>query len=110
MSKFGRAPTMAQAGVYGAVTHYLKTMATTDETSGKAIVKKMKEIPINDFMGKNVQIREDGRVMRDIYLVQVKTPKESKEPWDYYKILATVPANDAFRPLSEGGCSFVTAK
>ncbi|MEA2868598.1 MAG: branched-chain amino acid transport system substrate-binding protein [Bradyrhizobium sp.] len=110
MSKFGRAPTMAQAGVYGAVTHYLKTMATTDETSGKAIVKKMKETPINDFMGKNVQIREDGRVMRDIYLVQVKTPKESKEPWDYYKILATVPANDAFRPLSEGGCSFVTAK
>lgn len=109
-SKFGRAPTMAQAGVYGAVTHYLKTMVTTDETSGKAIVKKMKETPINDFMGKNVQIREDGRVMRDIYLVQVKTPKESKEPWDYYKILATVPANDAFRPLSEGGCSFVTAK
>lgn len=110
MGKFGRAPTMAQAGVYGAVTHYLKTVATTDETSGKAIVKKMKETPINDFMGKNVQIREDGRVMRDIYLVQVKTPKESKEPWDYYKILATVPANEAFRPLSEGGCSFVSAK
>lgn len=110
MAKFGRAPTMAQAGVYGAVTHYLKTIATTDETSGKAIVKKMKETPINDFMGKNVQIREDGRVMRDIYLVQVKTPKESKEPWDYYKILTTVPANEAFRPLSEGGCPFVSAK
>jgi branched-chain amino acid transport system substrate-binding protein len=111
MEKFGgRAPTMAQAGVYGAVNHYLKTIATTDETSGKAIVKKMKEMPINDFMGKNVHIREDGRVMRDIYLVQVKTPKESKEPWDYYKILATVPANDAFRPLAEGGCSFISKK
>ena len=110
MEKVSRAPTMAQAGVYGAVTHYLKTIAATDETSGKAIVKKMKETPINDFMGKNVEIREDGRVMRDIYLVQVKTPKESKEPWDYYKILATVPANDAFRPLSEGGCSFISAK
>jgi branched-chain amino acid transport system substrate-binding protein len=110
MEKFSRAPTMAQAGVYGAVNHYLKTLATTDETSGKAIVKKMKEIPVNDFMGKNVQIREDGRVMRDIYLVQVKSPKESKEPWDYYKILATIPANEAFRPMSEGGCPFVTAK
>lgn len=110
MEKFSRAPTMAQAGVYGAVTHYLKTIAATDETSGKAIVKKMKETPINDFMGKNVQIREDGRVMRDIHLVQVKSPKESKGPWDYYKILATVPANDAFRPLAEGGCSFIAAK
>ncbi|MBJ7404830.1 MAG: ABC transporter substrate-binding protein [Bradyrhizobium sp.] len=110
MAKFGRAPTMAQAGVYGAVQHYLKTLATTDETSGRAIVKKMKATPVNDFMGHNVQIREDGRVMRDIYLVQVKTPQESKEPWDYYKILATVPANEAFRPLSEGGCSFVSGK
>ena len=87
-----------------------KTLATTDETSGRAIVKKMKATPVNDFMGHNVQIREDGRVMRDIYLVQVKTPQESKEPWDYYKILATVPANEAFRPLSEGGCSFVSGK
>jgi branched-chain amino acid transport system substrate-binding protein len=110
MEKFGRAPTMAQAGVYGAVTHYLKTLSTTDETSGRAIVKKMKELPVNDFMGKNVRIREDGRVMRDIYLVQVKTPKESKGPWDYYKILATVPAEEAFRQLSEGGCAFITGK
>jgi branched-chain amino acid transport system substrate-binding protein len=110
MKKFSRAPTMAQAGVYGAVNHYLKTLATTDETSGKAIVKKMKEMPVNDFMGKNVQIREDGRVMREIYLVQVKTPQESKDPWDYYKILATVPAEEAFRPLSEGGCPFIAAK
>lgn len=109
MQKFNRAPTMAQAGVYGAVLHYLKALAATDETSGRALVKKMKEMPVNDFMGKNVHIREDGRVMRDMYLVRVKSPAESKEPWDYYDILATVPANEAFRPLSEGGCSFISA-
>lgn len=110
MKATNRAPTMGQAGVYGAVTHYLKTLAATDETSGRAIVKKMKAMPVNDFMGKNVQIREDGRVMRDMHLVRVKSPAESKEPWDYYKILATVPANEAFRPLSEGGCAFITKK
>lgn len=110
MKIFNRAPTMGQAGVYGAVLHYLKILAATDETSGRAIVKKMKATPINDFMGKNVHIREDGRVMRDMYLVRVKSPAESKEPWDYYQILATVPANEAFRPLSEGGCAFISEK
>ena len=73
----------------------------------KAVMAKMKEMPINDFMTRNGRIREDGRVIRDMYLMQAKTPDESKSEWDLAKIIATIPGEQAFRPLAEGGCPLV---
>ena len=71
-------------------------------------MKKMQETPVNDFFAKNGKLRPDGRMVHDMYLVQVKSPAESKAPWDYYKILRTIPGDQAFRPLQEGGCPLVT--
>ncbi len=107
MAETNKVPTMVQAGVYGAVTHYLKAIAAAKTDEGKAVVAKMREIPINDFMTHNGKLREDGRVMRDMYLFQVKSPAESKYPYDYYKQLAVIPADQAFRPLSESECPLV---
>ena len=73
----------------------------------KAVMAQMKKLPINDFMTKDGKVREDGRVIRDMYLMQVKTPEESKGPWDLAKIIATVPGDEAFRPLSDGACPLV---
>jgi branched-chain amino acid transport system substrate-binding protein len=100
-------PSMDQAGVYGAVMHYLKAIATAGTDDGPKVVEEMRELPINDFMTKNGKLREDGRVLRDMYLFQVKKPEESKYPFDYYKLLATIPAAEAFRPLSESECPLV---
>ncbi len=107
MEQIKKPPTMVQAGVYGAVTHYLKAMQAAGTEDGPKVVAKMRELPINDFMTKNGKLREDGRVMRDMYLFQVKTPAESKYQFDYYKQLATIPADQAFRPLSESECPLV---
>jgi branched-chain amino acid transport system substrate-binding protein len=103
----GRKPSMLQAGDYTAVTHYLRAIekAGTDDAAG--VMASMKATPINDFMTKRGWIREDGRVMRDMYLYQVKSPAESKGPWDYYKLLATIPPEEAFRPIEKGNCSLV---
>jgi len=103
----GIPPTFPQAGVYTEVMHYLKAIQAAGTDEATAVVKKMREIPINDFMVKNGSIRIDGRVMRDMYLAQVKSPAESKYPFDYYKILATIPRDEAFRPLKDGGCPLV---
>jgi branched-chain amino acid transport system substrate-binding protein len=103
----GRKPTMVHAGVYSAVSHYLKAVAAANTLDGTAVADKIREIPINDFMDKNVQIRKDGRVMRDFYLFQVKKPSESKGPWDYYNLVRTIPAEEAVRPLAEGHCPLV---
>ncbi|MCG5235782.1 ABC transporter substrate-binding protein [Xanthobacter oligotrophicus] len=100
-------PTFYQAGVYGAVTHYLKAVKAARTDSAGPVMAKMKDTPINDFMTKDGKVREDGRVIRDMYLFQVKTPAESKLPWDYYKLAATVPGDKAFRPLSESDCPLV---
>jgi branched-chain amino acid transport system substrate-binding protein len=100
-------PTMIQAGVYSAVTHYLKAIDATGTDEAKAVIARMKSIPISDFFAKNGRIREDGRMVHDMYLVQVKTPAESKGEWDLYKILATVPGDQAYRPIGEGGCPLV---
>jgi branched-chain amino acid transport system substrate-binding protein len=100
-------PTMVQAGVYGSIMHYLKAIAAAKSDDGKTVVAKMRELPINDFMTKNGKLREDGRVMRDMYLYQVKKPSESKYQFDYFKLLATIPADQAFRPLSESECPLV---
>lgn len=104
LKRVNKVPTMPNAGVYGAVTHYLKAIEAAGTDDATKVVQKMKELPINDFFTKNGSIREDGRVMRNIYLFQVKSPAESKYPFDYYKLIATIPAEQAFRPLSEGGC------
>ena len=104
IARVNKVPTMANAGVYGAVLHYLKGIEAAKTDEAKAVVSKMKALPINDFFTKNASVREDGRVMRDLYLFQVKTPAESKYKYDYYKLLDTIPAEKAFRPLAEGGC------
>ena len=107
MEQIHKPPTMVQAGVYGAVMHYLKAIDAAKTTDGLKVVAEMRALPINDFMTKNGKLREDGRVMRDMYLFQVKTPAESKYPFDYYKQLAVIPAEQAFRPLSESECPLV---
>jgi branched-chain amino acid transport system substrate-binding protein len=103
----GRKPTMVHAGVYSAVAHYLKAVAAANTLDGTAVADKIRAIPINDFMDKDVRIRVDGRVMRDFYLYQVKTPAQSKGPWDYYNLVRTIPAEEAVRPLAEGHCPLV---
>jgi branched-chain amino acid transport system substrate-binding protein len=100
----GKPPTSPQAGIYGAVTHYLRAMAAAGTEDGAKVVAQMRAMPINDFMTKNGRVREDGRVMRDMYLFEVKKPAESKYPFDYYKQLAAVPGDQAFRPASESEC------
>ncbi|OYU47634.1 MAG: ABC transporter permease [Rhizobiales bacterium PAR1] len=100
----GRVPNEAQAGTYSAINHYLKAVQETKSTDGPAVVAKMREIPINDFQMKNVRIREDGQVMRPMYLAQVKSKAESKAPYDYYTIKATIPAEQAWRPAAESTC------
>ena len=100
-------PTMVQAGVYSAVQHYLKAVQALGSKDSLAVASKMKEMPINDFFAKNGRIREDGRMVHDMYLAQVKTPAESKYPWDYLNILKVIPGNEAFRPLSESECPLV---
>jgi branched-chain amino acid transport system substrate-binding protein len=103
-SKMKRMPTMVQAGVYGAITHYLKAVQAAGSKDPDAVMAKMREMPIDDFMTHDGKLRIDGRVLRDMYLYEVKTPAESKYPWDYLKLLQTIPADEAFRPLDEGGC------
>ena len=100
-------PNMSQAGVYSSTMHYLKAVkaAGTDETG--AVMKKMRELPVNDFFAKNGRIREDGRMVHDMYLFEVKSPQESKSPWDYYKLRATIPAAEAFQPLAKSSCALV---
>lgn len=106
MERFnGKAPGSLQAAVYGAVTHYLKSIDAAKTDEAKAVSAKMREMPINDFYTKDGKIRSDGRVIRNMYLLQIKKPAESNYPWDYYKVLATVPGDEAFRPQVEGGCS-----
>ena len=105
----GNMPTMVQAGVYAAVTHYLKAVAALkDDSDGKAVVAKMKETPTDDPLFGQGTIRADGRKIHDMYLFEVKKPAESKAPWDYYKLRATIPATEAFRPLKDGNCPLVS--
>jgi len=107
IARVNKVPTMANAGVYGAVLHYLKAIEAAKTDQATVVVSTMKKIPVNDFFTKNGSVREDGRVMRNLYLFQVKTPGESKYKYDYYKLLDTIPAEKAFRPLSEGNCPLV---
>lgn len=103
----GKPPTMFQAGIYSAAMHYLKGIKASGTDEAKAVIAEMKKIPVNDFMTKNGSIREDGRMMRDMYLLQAKKPSESKSEWDLMKVVATIPAEQAFRPLSESECPLI---
>ncbi len=104
----GRPPTMVQAGVYAGVHHYLKAVAATGSDDGPAVAKKMRETPVENFFHKGSRIREDGRVMLPMHLFKVKSPKESAGEWDVYTHVASIPGDQAFRPLAEGGCPFVS--
>jgi branched-chain amino acid transport system substrate-binding protein len=104
----GKLPTMVHAGVYAGIMHYLKAVtALKSAADGKAVVAKMKEMPTDDPLFGKGTIRADGRKIHDAYLFEVKKPEESKYAGDFYKVLATIPADEAFRPLKDGGCSLV---
>jgi branched-chain amino acid transport system substrate-binding protein len=104
----GRMPSMVQAGVYASVIHYLKALeALKSDADGVKVVDKMKEMPTDDKLFGKGTIRVDGRKIHDAYLFEVKKPAESKGPWDYYKLRATIPAAEAFRPLAQSECSLV---
>ena len=103
-------PTMNHAGNYGGMLHYLKAVEAAQTTDGIKVVEKMKELPTRDVTFGAGRVREDGRHIHPMYLWQVKKPEESKAKWDYYKLVKTIPAEDAWRPLDQGGCSLVAKK
>ena len=100
-------PTMVHAGVYAGVLHYLKAVQALKSDDGAKVIQKMKEIPTDDPLFGKGRIRQDGRKLHPVYLLEVKKPSESRYPWDYYKIRATIAADQAFRPEKEGGCPLV---
>jgi branched-chain amino acid transport system substrate-binding protein len=100
-------PTMIQAGMYSATMHYLKSIQATGTDNADAVMKKMKDTEINDFFAKGGRIREDGRMIHDMYLAEAKKPSESKEEWDIMKIKSVIPRDQAFQPLSESSCPLV---
>jgi branched-chain amino acid transport system substrate-binding protein len=102
-----RMPNMAQAGAYSATLHYLNAVKATGTDATEPVMAKMKSTPINDMFAKNGRIREDGRMVHDMYLFKVKAPAESKSPWDYYTLKATVPGDKAFTPLASSACPLV---
>jgi branched-chain amino acid transport system substrate-binding protein len=102
-----RMPTMVHAGVYSSMMHYLQAIKASGSSDTEVVMAKMKSTPIHDFFAKNGYIREDGRMIHDMYLVQVKSPTEATTPWDYYKVVRTIPGKDAFMPLSKSVCSFI---
>lgn len=106
-ARIGRMPTREQAETYSAAHHYLRAVIATGSKDAATVMAWMKANPLDDFYAPGARIREDGRLIHPIYLFQVKTPAESKYPWDYYKLVTEVSPDRAFRPLAEGGCSFV---
>jgi branched-chain amino acid transport system substrate-binding protein len=102
-----RMPNMIQAGVYSSVMHYLKAVQAAGSDEGKVVAAKMKELPIKDMFARNGKVREDGRLVHDMYLARVKTPAQSKKPWDYYEIVRTIPGDQAYLPLDRSPCPLV---
>jgi len=98
------APSTFHVGTYSAVLNYLKAVKATNSTDPKVVIEKMRETPIKDAFTTAGKLREDGRMIHDVYLVQIKQPSESKGEWDLLKIVSTIPGDQAFRPISEGGC------
>ncbi len=108
--RHGGMPTMVQAGIYSAITQYLKAVESVGTDDANKVVEYLKSQPINDFFSRNGYIREDGRMIHDMYLAKVKTPAESKSEWDMAEILRTIPGEEAFRPLELSECQYVSAK
>ncbi|TCU69264.1 amino acid/amide ABC transporter substrate-binding protein (HAAT family) [Bradyrhizobium sp. R2.2-H] len=100
-------PTAPQAGVYSSIRHYLKAIQAAGTDEAKAVAAKMRELPVDDFFAKGGKVREDGRMVHNMLLVQVKKPSESKQPWDYYNVVATVPGEQAFQSLAQSECPLV---
>lgn len=105
--RMNRMPTMVQAGIYSSTMHYLQAVEATGSDDTATVREYMMEQPINDFFARNGRLREDGRMIHDMYLAQVKSPADSTGEWDLYEILATIPAEEAYRPLSESQCGLV---
>jgi branched-chain amino acid transport system substrate-binding protein len=106
--RIGRMPTREQAETYSAVHHYLRGVVATKSKDAATVMAWMKANPLDDFYAPGAMLRQDGRLIHPVFLAQVKSPAESKYPWDYYKIISAVSPDRAFRPLSEGGCPFIT--
>ncbi len=102
-------PGNMNANAYSAVAHYLQAIKAAGTIDATEVMKQMKANPIRDALGDGGYVRADGRVIRDLYLFEVKSTKESKYPWDYYKLVRRIPADNAYRPIAEGGCPFITA-
>lgn len=107
MKRVGKMPTMIHAGTYSATLHYLQAVKAAGTKNSDTVIKKMRETPINDIFWKNGHIREDGVMVHDMFLVKVKSPKQSKEPWDYYDVTAVIPGEQAFQPLAESTCPLI---
>ena len=105
--KTGKMPTMVQAGVYSSLMHYFKAIEAAGSDDGPTVIKQMKSGPVEDFFSRHGKIRDDGRLVHDMFLAEVKKPSESKAPWDYYKILRVIPGDEAYLPLSESKCPLV---
>jgi branched-chain amino acid transport system substrate-binding protein len=103
-AKFGKMPNFVQAGAYSAVTNYLKAVQAVKTDDAGAVMKQLKSVPINDMFARNGKIRPDGRMVHDMYLVQVKAPSEVKDQWDYYNVQEIIPGDEAFQPLSTTRC------
>ena len=107
LARQGKMPTQVQASIYSAVRHYLGAIAFAGTDEARAVMAKMRQTPVNDFYVRNGHLREDGRLVHDMYFAQVKTPAESRGPWDYCRILGVIPGDQAFRALADGGCPLV---
>ena len=101
---------MIHAGTYSGILHYLRAGQAANSTDPKVIAAKMHDMPVNDMYNDNIVIRPDGRVLHKMFLMQVKSPEESKFKYDYYKLLAEIPGNQAFRPIEEGHCPYLEKK
>jgi branched-chain amino acid transport system substrate-binding protein len=106
-AKTKRRPTMVQAGLYSAVTNYLKAIERTGTDDGPKDIAEMKKMPIDDFFARNAFLREDGQLIHDMYLVQVKSPSESKGAWDYEKLVQVIPGKDAFVSPEDSSCALL---
>ena len=106
-AKKDRLPSMLTAGVYSSTLHYLKAVQAAGTDDALPVMAKMRELPVNDVMTKNGKLREDGRLVRDMHLFQVKAPSESKSKDDIYQLIATVPGDKAYRPINEGKCPLI---
>jgi branched-chain amino acid transport system substrate-binding protein len=108
-ARVGHPPDWNPAMAYSAVFHYLKAVKAAGTRDADAVAAKMRELPVNDFATKDGKVRIDGRVLRNLYLLQVKKPEESRSKWDLYNVVSTIPGSEAFRPLEEGGCPLAGA-